>query len=238
MMRNLRLSLACILFLCSSIATAQEHSWGVGFRVGAFNQRNTFNRKVNLSDNNSNINSGFYYQAFVNKEIGKKKNWMIEANLGYNSFSNESLQYFPSTQPLDIFEYEHSHTNVFSLQFNLRYAFWNIPELQWKHYAGISVAAHENIKNAYVIGNTHSSDPTIIERGEYSNKVYHNFIGVEYFGKISLEKRLSIQYLFGYNFSTQILTLTGKNDNSNYVVTYDGPAIQRFNINFGIGYQL
>jgi hypothetical protein len=62
--------LACTLCLYSSIVTkAQEHSWGVGFRVGAFNQRNAFNKKMNPEDNNPNIRSGFYYQAFVNKEM-------------------------------------------------------------------------------------------------------------------------------------------------------------------------
>jgi hypothetical protein len=162
----------------------------------------------------------------------------MEANIGFNSFSYEYLENIPSNQPISLYAYSSLKTNVYSIQLNLRYAFLNLPELKWKHYAGISIAAHENITNRYAFFNSHNPDPTIIERDKSSEKLYHNFLGAEYFGKISLNKRLSVQYLFGYNFSTQVLTPMGKIANSNVLITYEGDTYHRFNINFGIGYQL
>lgn len=224
-----------IFSISTCLINAQDRNWGVGLRMGAFTQAAALSKK-DISDQNRNIQSGLYYQAFVNKQFGLKQHWMLEANFGYNSFSSErSESYYSVVTQKDVYIYSFAQTHIYSLQMNLRYAFWRIPDLRWRHYAGVSIAIHKSVEYTNGI----SSINGVVTYGKSGIIFYHNFLGPEYFGKIQMNKRLSVQYLFGYNFSSQAFMPYGRDvEDKPYRYIYNGPTIHRFNFNFGFGYQL
>ncbi len=100
--------------------------------------------------------------------------------------------------------------------------------MNWKHYVGTFLSFEKNYgsTDGYEY-NSHTRYYVQFE-DRYISPTYVN-IGIDYFGKIDLNKRLSVQYLFYFsNYLVQITSYDKVN------LSYN--SFSRVGMNFGLGW--
>lgn len=220
--------LLLLCFVCCYKTQAQDNQkWTAGLRTGAVKEFYSLAKTKNMSDKFRNIRTGFYNQLFINKALGSKGKWMIELNAGHYTYSYETYEgyYYPVTGT-DIATYSFQKINVFTVQFSGRYAFLDMKTLKWKHYAGILLNMSGNYSSGYSFSETQNVTSEIQKHDGHHD--WFNFTGLEYFGKIDISKKLSIQYLLDYSLYSDKFTFWGR-------PIGEEPINHKVNFNVGLG---
>lgn len=220
-----------LIFLAGNYSLPAQHnaySWSIGLRTGATHELDDYLERYNYIDGvYRDPTTSLHQQLFLNKTLGKRQQWMIEANLSY--FSHAYKQKIYGTGTLD----DHLYTSVdryhnTGIQVNGRYALYTLKSLHWKHYLGIALNA-TNCRHVY---NALDND-VMVQTSEHNS--WHSFLGLEYYGKINLNPRFSIQYNMNYLVTSSDLDIL--NDINIKVSGSDEPKVfQRINFGFGIGW--
>lgn len=231
-MRSIALCLSLFLVLGTHSVPAGAQNgkkWSAGLRTGAAQEFYSLKKKMDLQNKSRNIHSGFAHQVFVNRALGKKESWLLEAQAGYYAYSSEDAGgYYNTTTGLDYFYYNFFKTRVFSFQLSGRYTFLDMKVLNWKHYAGLTLSLNRNVVNGYGFDNIHTSNE--YDYRYFKERRWSGFAGVEYFGKINLSKHLSVQYLLGYSFYDPSFAIDG-------LLLVGEPTTHKVNLNFGLGWR-
>lgn len=128
-----------------------------------------------------------------------------------------------------MYAYSFSKTNVFDFQLKGRYAFLYQKGLRWKHYLGLTLGANYYDTKWNSFGNDHN--PNEVERRSGKNNVWYcPYFGAEYFGKIDLTKRLSVQYLLNYALYDPKVSV------GQTLISNSEPINHRVNFNVGLGW--
>jgi|GEM_PF-1903873 len=221
---------ASFLFLgLASHAQKENERWSIGLKTGFVTEFNTL-KGTQLNTTNENVaQTSIHNQLFVNKSFGKKQKWMLDASVAYFSNSiTERLSSYPSF-PLTPTPYQNNYKNKnISFQITGRYLVYSIKPLQWKHYVGISINPIKTISTykGYYIDNFDQRSTT---RNQYDD--WHTYLGIEYFGKINLNSRISVQYNVNYGLSDPSFDVT-----SSIMVTSENSTLHKINVGFGLGW--
>lgn len=102
--------------------------------------------------------------------------------------------------------------------------------MNWKHYAGATIAI--NRYNTKIRGFDNVHDVHVFDRRSSTENTWYNYTGIQYYGKLDLPYRFSVQYLAGYSFSSTRFAPEAETG------IVGEPTTHRLNVNFGFGYQL
>jgi hypothetical protein len=210
------------------VSFAQTKPLSIGIRTTAFYETHSIALHSVEYFGDSRPLHGLQYVGFGNYAFGKNKRWLSELNYGYNTYTvTGGEDYYFNNPGLPPSGFKNT-VRVSAFGLDLRYAFAEVRQLNWKHYAGISLSTQRFSTGRQSIDALRHTYPGIVSK----SKGWANYIGLQYLGNIAFSEKCSIQMLAGYAISAQYFDLQSD------LTSPAQKSIHRVNISFGFGYHL
>ncbi len=208
MKRIYQICLLATAFLITLQVQAQDHKkWSAGARTGVSQEFNSLAGQYNNSNRKMrNLTTGLHNQLFVNKQLGKRSQWMLELNTSYFAYSSESSYMTFPPQQINHEYYALSKRHNLGLQFNARHLVYECKPLKWQHYVGLNLNLNTLITQYRTYESINNGSPLIMAGRERNHN--HLYAGLDYSGRILLSPKLSIQYVMNYSLIDPNYSLT------------------------------
>ena len=213
--------LTSIIALTATLTNAQDR-FAIGLRTGVTSTFHLKKPDYPQDRNHIGYNAAVTNQLFTTYSLGKNRQLLLETGVGYTQRKETSSELFYREQgshPIRKIRTEHLRTITPSLRLSYRVA--QMKNIDWKHYAGVTISHDLDFYKSKTVGN---SDISPDYESNYNAGTTN--AGLHYNGIIGITKKLSVNYLFS------VTSFLG------YKATIFDTRSYHYNGMFGLSYKL